>query len=137
MMLLCAGSCPPPLWRSVDRKAHARRATRHAPARLALALARLEHSQLRRECALISPPILGAADEGHEVRILRQNRGLQPAQHVHHHDVGRAEAAIEPRAIAETRRKLAQTPANAIVDHRHVLALPAPAALGEERALTL
>jgi hypothetical protein len=89
-----------------------------------------ENRQLIRESTLVGGPRFCAGDIAGEVRIFgEQTRCLQPNQHRHHHQVARAECAIEPVGTAQASGKFAQPVADAILDEGQALLVPAPVAL--------
>src|SRR5215212_10287292 len=76
--------------------------------------------QLSVEGTLVGGPRFAAGYIGGEVRIFVQHtRRFQPEQHRHHHQVARAERAIEPVGIAKATGKLDQPVTDAILDERH------------------
>src|SRR5947207_6278982 len=81
--------------------------------------------QLSVEGALVGGPRFAAGHIGGEVRtFVQQTRRPQPEQHRHHHQVTRAERAIEPGGIAKATGKLVQPATDAILDQRHALRGP-------------
>ena len=76
-----------------------------------------EDRQLGGEGALEGGPRLAAGDIGGRGSDIPPAGPIpQPAQHRHHHQVARAERAVEPVGIAEPAGKLAQPVADAVLD---------------------
>src|SRR5580704_2372767 len=86
--------------------------------------------QLSGESPLVGGPHFAAGDKGGQVRIsVKDTRWFQPEQHRYHHQVARAELAIEPVGTAKASGKLLQPVADAILDQRQALLAPGLIAL--------
>src|SRR5688500_2753678 len=94
----------------------------------------VENRQLGGEGTLVGGPRFATGYIRREVpKLVHLSFPVQPAQHHHHQQVTCAERTVEPFATPQPTRKLAEPRADALLEDRQALLIPALLALQDHR----